>query len=234
MSQFEFLLVFVSLIAAFAVSDVLMCWGEEIRLRRQVRHYAVHTAWSLAMLFALVQVWWSLWDYSSRPAWTFREYIVLVLPFLTLSLMVYVLTPKFGERPEERDVKAHYYGNTPWIFGLGMLYLVFWMLFAVVLLDEPLKDPRSMLRSVMLVVFALLALSRNERLHVASAVLVLMLIVLGLVGGAVRAQRGATLAFDPDAGERVALLRTRQLWGGSLETTWSRTSFSCSAGLNST
>lgn len=218
MSQFEFLLVFVSLIAAFAVSDVLMCWGEEIRLRRQVRHYAVHTAWSLAMLFALVQVWWSLWDYSSRPAWTFPEYIVLVLPFLTLSLMVYVLTPKFGETPEERDVKAHYYGNTPWIFGLGTLYLLFWMLFAFVLLDEPIKDPRSLLRAAMLVVFVCLALSRNERLHLASAVLVLLLIALGLVRGPVRAQQDSTHSFDRDAGERVVLVRPRQPTGGSRDT----------------
>lgn len=181
MSQFEFLLVFVSLIAAFAVSDVLMSWGEEIRLRKQVRHYAVHTAWSLAMLFALVQVWWSLWEYQSKPAWTFAEYLVLVLPFLTLSLMVYVLTPKFGEGEGELDVKRHYYSNSRWVFALGSAYLVFWMLFSYVLLGSPIAEPRNGGRAVMLVVFITLAVTRRERLHVASAVLVYVLIVLTLL-----------------------------------------------------
>jgi hypothetical protein len=92
-SQFEFLLVFVSLTVAFAVSDILMSWGEEIRLRRIIRHYALHTAWSLLVLLSLVQVWWSLWDYNAHPEWVFAEYVVLVLPFLTLVMIGWITAP---------------------------------------------------------------------------------------------------------------------------------------------
>lgn len=177
MSQFEFLLVFVSLIVAFAVSDILMSWGEEIRLRRIIRHYPLHTAWSLLVLLSLVQVWWSLWDYNEHPEWVFAEYVVLVLPFLTLSLMAYVLTPKFGDRALDLDVKAHYFGNARWVFTLGSLYVMLWMLYAYVMLGDPIGDPRGLPRAVILVLFLLLAVWRNERLHIAITVLAYLVMI---------------------------------------------------------
>ncbi|MEO0975005.1 MAG: hypothetical protein AAFX85_18105 [Pseudomonadota bacterium] len=183
MSQFEFLLIFVSLIAAFSVSDILMSWGEEIRLWKQVRHYVVHTAWSLAMLFALVQVWWSLWQFHDKPSWTFPEYLVLVLPFLTLSLMVYVLTPKFSER--ELDVKVHYYNNARWVFALGAAYLMCWVLFASVMGGDPINDRRTALRILMSVVFLILAIFKNERLHQAGALSMYLLILVMVVSSLV-------------------------------------------------
>ena len=115
MTQFEFVLVFVSIVVAFAVSDILASWGEQIRLRYHVRHYALHTAWSTLLLFVMMQVWWSLWDLNEQPEWMFGEYLTLVIPFLTLALMAYILTPNFDD-PDE-DVKRHYFDTSRWFFA---------------------------------------------------------------------------------------------------------------------
>ena len=93
MTQFEFVLVFVSIVVAFAASDILASCGEQIRLRRITRLYALPTEWSALLLFVMIQVWWSLWKLSDRTGGTFPEYLALVVPFLTLVMMAYILTP---------------------------------------------------------------------------------------------------------------------------------------------
>ena len=114
MTQFEFVLVFISIVVAFGVSDILSSWGEQVRLRRQIRHYALHTAWSGLLLIVMMQVWWSLWVLRVRTEWNFVEYMVLMIPYLTLALIAYILTPKFED--SDRDIKRYYFNNSPWLF----------------------------------------------------------------------------------------------------------------------
>ena len=178
MSQFEFVLVFISLVVAFGVSDILSSWGEQVRLRRQIRHYALHTAWSVLLLIAMMQVWWSLWILRDRMEWTFVEYMVLMLPYLTLALMAYIMTPKFDD--EEKDIKRYYFDNSRWIFALGAFYLAAWMTFSYAVLGNPIDEPGSLYRFTGLLLMLALSAWKNERFHVAAVVLAYLLMVAWL------------------------------------------------------
>ena len=168
MTQFEFVLVFVSLVVAFAVSDILSSWGEQLRLRRVVRHYALHTAWSVLLLFVMMQAWWSLWDLNEYT-WTFVKYLALIVPFLTLAQMAYLLTPSFDE--PDANVKHHYFDSSRWFFALGAFYLAAWAFFSYVILGSPLDEPGSQYRFLGIVLMIVLAVFPNERLHVIAVVL---------------------------------------------------------------
>lgn len=85
MTQFEFLSVFISIVLAFGVSDILSSWGEQIHLRNEIRHYWLHSAWSGLLLIVMVQVWWSLWVLRDRVEWTFPDYLSLIAPYLTVT-----------------------------------------------------------------------------------------------------------------------------------------------------
>lgn len=173
MSQFEFVLVFISIVIAFAVSDILASWGEQIRLRRQIRHYALHTAWSALLLFVMMQVWWSLWDLNTLSEWTFPEYMALVFPFLTLALMAYILTPNFDE--PDNDIRRHYSDISRWFFSLGALYLAAWAFYSYVVLRSPIDEPGSAYRFAGIVLMLVLGVWSNERLHVIVAALAYLL-----------------------------------------------------------
>jgi hypothetical protein len=99
---------------------------------------------------------------------------------------VYVLTPKFDETTREWDVKAHYFDNARWVFGLGALYLGSWILFSSVMLGDPIQDRRTVVRLCMAGVFVALAILRNERVHVAGALLIHLLIVGVILNTSVR------------------------------------------------
>ena len=178
MTQFEFVLVFVSIVVAFAVSDILANWGEQIRLRRHIRHYALHTAWSVLLLFVMMQVWWSLWQLSERTGWTFPEYLALVVPFLTLALMTYILTPNL-EEPDE-DIRSHYFANSRWFFSLGAFYLAAWAFFSYVVIGNSISEPGSPYRFMGIILMLALAVWRNERVHVVTIVLAYMLMAAWL------------------------------------------------------
>ncbi len=163
MSQFEFVLVFISIVVAFAVSDILANWGEQIRVRQRVRHYALHTAWSALLLFVMMQVWWSLWDLNEQDGWTFPQYLALVFPFLTLALMAYILTPNLDD-PDE-DIKKHYFETSGWFFSLGAIYLSAWAFYSYVIIGTPINEPGSPYRLAGIVLMLILAGWRNERVH---------------------------------------------------------------------
>ena len=97
MTQFEFLAVIISIVIAFGISDILSSWGEQIRLRSSIRPYRLHLAWTVLLLLAMILAWWSLWVLRSRPEWTFPGYLMLIIPYLTLALIAYVLTPELAE-----------------------------------------------------------------------------------------------------------------------------------------
>ncbi len=175
MTQFEFLTVFISIVLAFGVSNILSNWGEQIRLRKHIRRYGLHFAWSVLLLILIVQAWWALWALRERTGWNFIEYLVLIVPYLTLALIAYVLTPSLQNG--ERDIKRYYYDNSPWIFALAAVYIASATLFAYVVRGDPILDLRNVIRFSAVLLFVVLAVWRNERLHMAATAVGFLLLM---------------------------------------------------------
>jgi hypothetical protein len=174
-TQFEFLTVFISIVLAFGVSDILSSWGEQIRLRKQVRVYWLHVAWSALLLTLMIQVWWSLWVLRDRTEWTFIEYLVMIVPFLTVSLIAYLMTPSL--RNDDRDIKRHYWDNSRWMFSLAAVYMFFAMGFSFVIVGDDLLELRNTIRVGALILMVALAVWQNEKFHAMAAIVAGALLV---------------------------------------------------------
>lgn len=168
MTQFEFLSVFISIVLAFAVSDILSSWGEQIRLRKILRHYPLHSAWTVLVLVIVIQSWWALWLMSDHGSWTFPEYASLILPYLLIALIAYTLTPSFDA--DERDIKRYYFDNASWVFALAAAYLASWFVFSCFVDDQGLYDQGSVARLVGFLLMIALAIWKNERFHAAAVI----------------------------------------------------------------
>jgi len=168
MTQFEFLAVIISIVLAFGISDILSTWGEQIRLRKTVRHYGLLSAWTALLLIVMIQLWWSLWQERDRTEWTLIEFFVLISPFLLIALIAYVLTPPHEHG--ERDLKRYYFENSTWIFGLAALYLASTMLLSGVIRGDSIFERANAFRTAGLSLMILLAVWKNERFHLAAAI----------------------------------------------------------------
>ncbi len=175
MTQFEFLAVIISIVIAFGVSDILSSWGEQIRLRSSVRPYRLHLAWTVLLLLAMILAWWNLWVLRSLPEWTFPGYLMLIVPYLTLALIAYVLTPELAEG--ERDIRRYYYDNSRWLFSLVAVYMVTWSIFSHTVVDYPLFDMRALIRYATVSLMVVLAAWKNERFHIAAVALSYLLLI---------------------------------------------------------
>ena len=85
MSAFEFILILVSVVAGFAVSEILSGWGRVIRERTPISKIGVHLIASSWLLLMIVRYVWLLWDYREID-WRFVDFVLAFAPILVLAL----------------------------------------------------------------------------------------------------------------------------------------------------
>ncbi len=89
MTHFEFISVAVSIVLALSAARLLAALPHVLAPGRR---YWIHALWSLALLFAHMDFWWTIWIYREIDPWTFTGFAVVMLTpallFLTVSSLV--------------------------------------------------------------------------------------------------------------------------------------------------
>ena len=122
MSPFEFVLILVSVVAGFAVSEILSGWGRLIRERVSILEVGVHVLASSWLLLVIIRYVWVLWA-SREIEWRFLDFLFSFLPILVLALAAYVTNPV---RASKFDPPAHYMGQSRPFCYLVALFLATW------------------------------------------------------------------------------------------------------------
>jgi hypothetical protein len=123
MTRFEFNSVFVAIILAFAVSEILVAWGRLIRHRAEVKLSWFYLAISPGLLLFIVLHWFGFWAYQDVPFDEGLQPVVVILPPLVLALIAFVLTPEIN-RGQRFDLEAYYFEVSRWVFPLLGLTMV--------------------------------------------------------------------------------------------------------------
>jgi len=123
LSKFEFIMMFVSVVVAFAMAELLMGWGKLIRARSRVRHPWLLAGWSFWLLIIITYHYLGFWEYQ---AYDFTKVTPMVL-FLAAPIMMVLLT--FALTPELRyfqkiDLEEHYFQTKNWFFCMVIIFLV--------------------------------------------------------------------------------------------------------------
>lgn len=123
MTKFEFIMMFVSVVVAFAMAELLMGWGKIIRARHRVSHPWLLAGWSFWLLIIITYHYLGFWEYQ---AYNFTKVAPMVL-FLAAPIMMVLLT--FVLTPELRyyqaiDLEEHYFQTKNWFFGMVIIFLI--------------------------------------------------------------------------------------------------------------
>ena len=165
MSEFEFISVFVSIVLAFAMAELLMGWGRLIRAQGDVEHPFFFLGWSVWLLLLMCFYYLGLWEYQAVDFETVGQLVLLLLPPIMLVLLVFVLAPE-RTRGQVVNLEARYFSVRHWLFGLSILYIVLGTVADMMLPD--FRDTwQSRLNSTTPIVgtIALLLFSQNKVLH---------------------------------------------------------------------
>jgi len=120
MDAFSYLSVLISIVLGLGVTHLLAGAAKLIRFRADVRLYVPSLVW-IGLLFLLhVQIWWAVFELRGLSDWTFFSFLlVLAIPTLAYLLSA-LLIPDF-DRETTVDLKASYFENRRWFFGLFTL-----------------------------------------------------------------------------------------------------------------
>jgi hypothetical protein len=166
-SRFEYLSVLVSIVIAYAMSEALSGWGQMIRVRDRVRPYPLHMGWSILSVLLMIQWWWGgFWRYRDVADLGYFGFLAVLSEPVLLVLLSFVLTPHPAELCG-RDLRAEYFRNRRWSFGIAAFLLVELALVDAFVADQSLWHPRNAIRGLGVAVLVTLAISARERLHAA-------------------------------------------------------------------
>jgi hypothetical protein len=108
MTRFEFASVLVSIVLAFALSEILAAWGREIKYPHQLSVSGPYTLVSIWLGLSIIMHWFGLWSYREvHFDRAFNSFVVLC-PALAIALVSDVLSPELeGSNRDQLD--QHYF-----------------------------------------------------------------------------------------------------------------------------
>ncbi len=122
-SDFEFNSVIISILIAFALSEILSSWSRLIKNRERVAAPWLYVAVSGWLFFSLILHWLGLSAYRELDFGVLLQSLLVFSPSIVGAAAVFVLTP---ELPAEGkiEIDEHYFATAPFAFPLIAAYLV--------------------------------------------------------------------------------------------------------------
>ena len=187
MSQFEYIMVMVSLILALAVAQALRGLSEVVISEKR---FWPHTVWIAYFVALIIQVWWAYWDYSSVEEWRFTTYLFVLLNPIILFACVHLLVPAY--RSKDTDWREHLSSVRLWVYGLGIVIAGLSMFSNVVYFDSPLLHPYRVFQGL-IAAFCLVGIfAKNEKVQNTIPYLLLLTLVISQL--VIRSNIGALIA----------------------------------------
>jgi hypothetical protein len=176
-SRFEYLSVLISIVIALGISEMVSSWGRLLRHRVSVRHYWVHSLWSLLILMMMVEFWWGFWQFRVVDEWSFVGLVAVLAEVLVMVLAALVLTPS-EPIDEDLDLRIYFYEQHRLFFVLGLALVAQLVVVDALVGGQPFFHIENAFRGIGLGLLGWAAVSRNERVHGALALFSLGLLLL--------------------------------------------------------
>jgi hypothetical protein len=170
MDDFAHLSVLISIVLGLGITNLLMGLARIVQMRGRVKVFWPTLVWALTLLVIHVQTWWTMYGLTMVERWTFLAFaITLMQPILLFFLSALVL-PDF-DRDEALDLRANYFVNARWFFGILITVLVVSMARNYVLEGRLQKEADFLFHLCFIVGSAGGVIFRNETFHKAAALL---------------------------------------------------------------
>lgn len=123
MSKFEFIMMFVSVVVAFAMAELLMGWGKMIRYRHRITRPWLLAGWSIWLLIIMTYHYLGFWEYQAHDFVRAGPMLLFLSAPIMMVLLTFVLTPEVRYY-RTLDLEAHYFATKNWFFVMIILFLL--------------------------------------------------------------------------------------------------------------
>lgn len=123
MSKFEFIMMFVSVVVAFAMAELLMGWGKLIRARHRVSHPWLLAGWSFWLLIIITYHYLGFWEYQAYNFTMVGPMVLFLAAPVMMVLLTFVLTPELRYY-QKMDLEVHFFQTKNWFFCMVIIFLI--------------------------------------------------------------------------------------------------------------
>ena len=126
LSTFEYIVGIHTIVLGLATAYLLTTITDTIKYRESIRHYWVHTAWSVVLQFVLIGWWYGLWrtlhdESTISYAGFLGEFAFTVALFMAVRFLIVDI-----ERSQKVDLKTHFNQvRIPFFICLAFPYVLF-------------------------------------------------------------------------------------------------------------
>ena len=180
-AYFSFLTAAFSIVLGLGIVTCLNGVAETLINRVRTRIYWVHLVWVGQVLLTQVQLFWTLLQNRDVIAGlTFFEYVAFWTYPLALYLLSALLFPSNDDRDASVDLRAHYYANNNWFFGVATVPPVLFLVFHLVYLDIPVVSLQNLFPAALAAITVALALTDRPAVHAALTPVLPVLFVVAI------------------------------------------------------
>ncbi len=177
MSKFEFIMMFVSVVVAFAMSELLVGWGRLVRARDRIRRPWLMIGWSVWLLGVTNLHYLAFWEYNLVDFRTPGQMLLFLAAPIMLVLVTFVFTPEIRHY-QKLDLELHYFRIKNWFFVMVILFFVLTRASDALLPDYAETWLLRMIRTVIIVPSLILLLfTRKRSVHYTIMVINLFLLL---------------------------------------------------------
>lgn len=163
----DFLLVFISIVVGYVVTEFFAGWGGMIRNRVSIKVYWLHICWTINFFFQLVVNWWWLWGNRLKITENIAFFLfTLASPFLFYVISVF-LFPSITEG-KILNYKAYYFKNYPYLFAIFALLMAVYVVNNIWLKGHEILSVDNQFAFVGLFSGVLYMIIKNEIYHIIS------------------------------------------------------------------
>jgi len=187
MSQFEYVMVMVSLILALAVAQALRGLSEVVTSEKR---FWPHTVWLAYYVLLVIQMWWAYWDYTNVEVWRFSTYLFALTNPIIMFASVHLLVP--FARTSVIDWRKHLLKVRRLVCGLGVIFIATAVVSNVIYFGSPLLHPYRIFQALVAALYLTGMTSKNDKIHNAIPYLLISTVVISQL--VIRSNIGALIA----------------------------------------
>lgn len=165
----EYLTVFSAIIFGYVGAEYFQGWGALIKNRRHLQSYWQHTLWTIFSFTLFIQNWWGIWPRTRLINESIFYFIYSLVPVFLFYIISVILFPDFNnvEESKTHDMKAYFYNNTRYLFGLFAIYFVLTIISSFVYPDMGNVLIQNIIRSLGVVLAVIAAyFHKNKVIHI--------------------------------------------------------------------
>jgi len=171
-------MVLTSIIVGMSLTELLSGIADSMTHRNKREFSWLHLLLSFALLFALIQIWWELWDFHTTTEWTFSNLLLMLSPSIILYLVARILNPG---REFKSSVEDYYFKNARLIWILVAIAIFIGKTFHTITQDAKLFIVDNLSAVPLLLISIILIISSNRKLHMIMIIITIIMIFLDVL-----------------------------------------------------